>query len=223
MALTFALLIFHALSLPIYIFLLTRYGRQPAAIFLGLVIIEAIFTVFYTLITFYGAFGPGVLLFCAAFLIIPISFIVWLIQLRRQLAEPSRRLAYVVGGLLILLTQTAPIVGDRGLATYCDQQTMATGQPIITALEQYKQAHQNYPPDLASLVPYYLPAIPTYNCLAAIGLHYSHLTASFTLEQCSTPVTLLVTTSTDGTSFLRYNWTNPNWSRISFLDGACSF
>lgn len=222
---TIALLVFSFASLPVFIVLLRKLPLWVAWAFLGLVALVNVFIAFYTLITFSGAFGPGIVLFCSAFLVVPVLLLGWLLA-RRVLFRGfnrSQRIVYVVGGLMLIVMQTAPILGDYVIGGYCDWQAMRVGDKIIAAIRQYEQQNAGYPPQIEQLVPEYLPANPTYQCFRVPGIEYDWSEAHYRLEKCSDHVVLLTTSSTDGARVLRYNFETGNWSGISFLDGVCSF
>lgn len=209
--------ILHLALLPLFIFILSKFSTKAALAFLGFVVIESVAVAFYTVLNFGGAFGLGIVFFFASCLGIPLSLLFFAFGKKKFTNTPQARL-YLVGALLIIAAQFAPIFGVYGLGRFCDGRTRQTGRPLIVALQKYQQEQGHYPAQPADLVPVYLPALPTARCLMAFGPQ-----AEFKLTDCGTEGVLLTSRSFDGSQILRYNFSTNRWSRISFLDGACSF
>lgn len=72
----------------------------------------------------------------------------------------SARWLLAIFVLAMLLLCVAPLVVIFRLDGPSAQQGQTRAQPLIEALERYKQAHGNYPADLQTLVPAYLENIP---------------------------------------------------------------
>lgn len=153
-----------------------------------------------------------------ALLATPVSFLLTLI-LRRfvQRIAPGQGRAFVLGGLLIAVWQLAPLFGVYGIGGACDALARRTAAPIVAAVQAYRQEMGGYPQQLQDVTPKYLAAIPQAQCLDGLGT-----TQQFKLAACSS-ATLLTTTSFDGVTFVRYNFSTGNWSKVSFLDGECNF
>ncbi len=210
---------------PIFLFLVWK-SPKLALFFLGLLIPAGIFSAFFTVYTFGGAFGPGILLFCLGILSPPISLIVLLAGRRallRKFPEDSRRRKLLVaGGLVLTFFCAAPLASSTLINPTCFRLTQRQGDQIVEAMEDYRQVEGDYPASLDALIPGYLPALPKPACEwfayrpGGIGRH-------FELLQCSTGELLLTNASADGVTIERYNFVTGNWSAISFLDGACSF
>ncbi|GEM_PF-1889794 len=222
------LALFRALALPLFILLLWKRSVRAAAAFLVLVFLEGVIAAFYTVYTFGGAFGLGIMLFCSPFLSVPLSLLVLLLAYRPFSrawtggeAAPRRRF-YLFGGLFILVWQLAPVVGYYGIGSACYAQNRRIGADLIAAVETYRQEQGRYPDSLEAIVPAYAPAIPAPGCawLSGAGPWDRQ---GFELARCSSDVLLLTVESVDGSFIERYNFATGNWSSISFLDGACSF
>ena len=102
--------------LPIFLLLIRRAPLWASLVFLAALIPESIFVALHTLTSFGGAFGSGMLAFCAAALMVPFVFVGWLIFRPRLIPQmdSARKVMYGMGGMLILLVQTAPIIGIYG-------------------------------------------------------------------------------------------------------------
>lgn len=103
----------------------------------------------------------------------------------------------LLGGLLIVVLQLTPIVGNFGMGAVCYQQTTRAGSPIITAMEAYKRDFGDYPEELGTLVPGYLQEIPSPSCSWLSGTS-TRSEVGFSLQQCSEDVTLLTLYSVMG-------------------------
>jgi len=217
-----ALITVNALALPFFTVILKQISRRWAMAFLGLMTLESILVAFYTVLTFGGAFGPGILLFFSPCLTIPLSLIMlavgWPFASRAASRSNPQRGLYLTGGMAIIAMQAAPIVGNITISGYCDGQTMQAGNQIVAALQEYKRYQGNYPSSLETLVPGYLAQVPQQQCLRPLGRK-----VGFQLAQCSNNVMLLTTHSFNGAEALRYNFQAGNWSGISLLDGACNY
>ena len=217
-----ALITVNALALPFFAFILKQISRRWAMAFLGLMTLESILAAFYTVLTFSGAFGPGILLFFSPCLTIPLSIIMlamgWPLASRAASRSNLQRGLYLIGGMAIITMQAAPIVGNSAISSYCDGQTMQAGNQIVAALQEYKRYQGDYPSSLETLVPGYLAQVPHQQCLRPLGRK-----VGFQLVQCSNNVMLLTTHSFNGAEVLRYNFKAGNWSGISLLDGACNY
>ena len=217
----------------IFIFLLRkRYLGLTKIYLLILIVLSAAASVHLT-------YGLGAGFFGGAFscLTIPIaasSLIVLIFAgvrfLRPFKEDKSRRRLYLIGIFLIPFLLFAPLLGELLIIGTCDALNRQRGNTIVRALETYKQDHEAYPEDLEALVPTYIPALPSARCFTPY--HWFHgsdfidlaTKAQFSLYKCPREeVTLLVIPSVEFDFFQRYNLTTGHWSKISFLDGKCSF
>ncbi len=212
------LVILHLLSLPVFIFLLDKTSSKLAALFLVGLVSESILVAFYTLLNFGGAFGSGIILFCGVGLTLPVALLIFIAGLKvyRKRDDTPPRL-YLVGGVLIILLQAAPFMGQAGIGAYCNGQIRQAGQPVIEALQAFQADRGSYPDDLALLIPDYLIELPQGQCLGDLGP-----TVDFDLIRCPDS-DLLITDSFDGANILRYQLNTKTWSGVSFLDGPCNF
>ncbi len=152
--------------------------------------------------------------------------------------DPARQHMYVIGAVLVPLLQLAPLPGEIAIVTACDALNRREGDAIVQALRAYRQDHDVYPETLQALVPGYLAALPPPRCFATFGwFHGSDVyqwmpgsdilragSAQFELERCTIGrVTLLTLPSIRFEFIQRHNLDTGNWSRVSFLDGACSY
>lgn len=208
--------------LPIFILLIRRSPLWASYLFLLAIIAESVLVAVYTLLTFGGAFGSGILLFCASALIVPVIFVAGIIMGMRLFPQldSTRRAAYSIGGILILLAQTSPILGNYGIGGYCDGKAKDYGNEIVGAIRQYQKDTGAYPTEIEDLVPGYLPAAPTYACLSSLGLQYDALTAKYEIKQCQGKPSL-ATQSADGSRDVWYDFERGAWLSMSFFDSGC--
>ena len=208
--------------LPIFILLIKRTPLWASYIFLLAIIPESVLLALYTLINFGGAFGSGILLFCASALIVPVIFIAVIIIGMRLFPQlnGARRAVYSLGGLLILLAQTSPILGNFGIGGYCDAKFREYGNEIVQAVQGYQKEHGAYPEKVVDLVPGYLSSAPTYNCLGGLGLHDEPFVADYEIKQCQGKPSL-TTHSADGSRDIWYDFEKGGWLSMSFFDSGC--
>ncbi len=221
----YLLLALTAISLPLYVLILWKSWRWAVA-FLIFTFSLAAYAAFFSLHNFGGAFGAGMALSCLTVLLLPISLI-FLILLRHPFRRKfeddlRRRRLYVIGGILIVVSQLFPFIGSMTIDSACYRLTRSNAEPIISGVARYHQEHGVYPPDLESLQPEYLSEIPNPGCVW-LGTQEYRVQVSFEIQTCNDGTVLLTNESTNGTSIERYNFTVGNWSSISVLDGACSF
>ena len=215
-----ALIAFNALALPFFSFILKRFSPRWTMAFLGFMTLESILVAFYALLTFNGAFGPGILLVVSPCLTIPLSLIFLVMGWPRASRATSRRNPqrgmYLMGGMTIIIMQATPIFGNIAIAGYCDGQTMQAGNQIVAELQEYKR-HQGHYPSSLKILTLGNHASPR-QCLSLLGRK-----ADFQLVKCNDSAILLTTDSLNGAELLRYNLQTGNWSGVSFLDGACNY
>jgi len=207
---------------PIFILSIRRSPLWFFIIFFLVIVAESIFVSFYTLINFEGAFGPGVLAFCASALIVPFMIVAWIVfgvRLFPQL-DSTRRKVYGIGGLLILLAQAAPLIGNYGIGGYCDAKARDYGNEVMQAVQRYQKDHGIYPTEIVSLIPDYLPAAPAHHCMSGLGLNYDSFVAEYEIKQCRGKPSL-ATQSTDGSKDIWHDFETGEWSSMSFFDSGC--
>jgi hypothetical protein len=214
-------------ALPIFIWLLKR-SVQASLLFLGAMIIANVVTTVDVALTMGGGFGTGTVVFLVSCLSAPLAVIplsVYLFLRRKHFAravgdDTLKRRLYVVGGILLIALPFTPAAGTNAMSGYCDGQIEQAGNPIVQAMNQYRQANGYYPSTMDTLVPAYLGRVPT----APSCLGKDNKSVKYEIQTCSESVTLLTAKpSFDDADDLRYNFATGNWSGISFLDGACNF
>jgi hypothetical protein len=179
------------------------------------------FYIFFSTGTFFVA-GITCLLF-------PLALIVLLIMLIRrphlmESAEnkPSFGRAYWVGTILIPLLIMLPFFELFWIRMACFELNQRSAGPIVAAMEAYKQDQGNYPGELDMLVPSYIDSIPAGRC-APLSSSEMRI-PNFDISTCtSEDVTILTVPIGSGEWIQRYNPESGIWSRVSFLDGACSY
>ncbi len=153
---------------PTFAIVLRRRGVKWAAAVLVFLAVESILAALWTVNTFGMGFGAGMWSFCMAPLMAVMALVLLLISgisfFRTPETDRARRRFYLIGGLLVVALQLAPMGGYYALGDTCDAQTRQVAQQIITAAETYRQEHKSYPQKLEDLVPTYLPAWPTPAC-----------------------------------------------------------
>ena len=208
--------------LPLFILLIKRAPLWASGVFLLALIPESVLVALYTLSTFGGAFGPGILLFCASALIVPVIFIAAIIMGMRLFPQldGTRRMVYGLGSILILLAQTSPILGNYGIGGYCDARVKDYGNEIVEVIQGYQKDHGAYPEEIEDLVPDYLPSVPIFNCMGAPGLQDEAFVAEYEIKQCQGKPSLS-TQSADGSRDIWYDFERGEWSSMSFFDSGC--
>ncbi|MDY7077854.1 MAG: hypothetical protein SXV54_13130 [Chloroflexota bacterium] len=201
---------------------LLRRSVKLAMMFLALLFVETAGVALATVYTFGGAFGPGILLCIVSPAAAALALICLLLMRRaffRQFPEDQvRRWFYVGGGLTIVIFQLAPIFGQFAVNGICFSMHQREAEPIIEAVEAYRQRHGSYPATLDELVPEYLEIVPVPPCS-----WLSSFEDDWEMMECRSGAVLLTTQSVDGVRIERYSFKGEDWSAISFLDGACSF
>ncbi|MBI5651369.1 MAG: hypothetical protein HZC40_13150 [Chloroflexi bacterium] len=202
---------------PIFVFLLWKISARTALIFLGADFLLGVWTAFFTIQNIGGGFGIGVFMIFFACFAMPFAAlllaILWIPFSRALDKRDPRRALFLIGGIVLVILQSAPIAGQGIIGGYCDAQIMRAGDPIVRAAQQYKQERGDYPRALHDLVQVARPS-----CFGSVGAP-----SDFAIERCADTVTILRTRSFDGARDLRYNFATGNWSGVSFLDGACNF
>ncbi len=214
--------LFSLLSMPVFIFILWRTGKQAATGFILLMVLESIFAAFFSVHTFGGTFGPGMVIFCLSFVIFIVSltlFIVYHARFYRQFYEDElRKKVYMRGGLLILLLQFSPVIGYFCIRVGCSLQTRHNARPYITSVNSYYQVTGHYPDRLDDLNSPSDLSIILPGCTWLDGDKNNR----FEIVQCSSGETLLTAHTVDGSSILRYCFGEEIWTSISILDDVCS-
>jgi hypothetical protein len=213
-----------ALIALIFIFLLSKRYLHLIIAFLLFLLIWGIFFSVYIVLGI-GTFLLGGALSCLTLPAAVISLIVFIgcraAFFRRFKEDELRRRLYLAGGLLVPFLILIPCFGPIFITSMCFELNKQTGKTIVVALEAYKQDHGTYPEELESLVPTYLPAIPSARCVP-FSSPSADEKPEFALRKCRTGETLLTVPIATGEWIQRYNLATGNWARVSFLDGACS-
>ena len=153
---------------PLFVIVLRRRGVKWAAAVVAFLAVESILAALWTVNTFGMGSGPGMWSFCMAPLMAVMALLLLLISgfsfFRTFGADRARRRFYLIGGLLVVALQLAPLAGYYALGDTCDAQTRQVADQIIAAAETYRQEHKNYPQKLEDLVPTYLSAWPSPAC-----------------------------------------------------------
>jgi len=212
------------LSMPLFILILWLNGKRAANIFLLIMALESVLAALYSVHTFGGAFGPGMMIFCLSFVVFLISLILFIFIHSRFyqsfIEDEERKKNYIRGGLLILLMQFSPVIGYFVIRVSCSIQTHRNAQPIIQDINTYYQESGKYPDTLQDVNILDEEIFPLPGCSwLEWDTGYPN---KYEIVQCSSGETLLTAESIDGSSILRYNFYNGAWSSVSFLDGACS-
>ena len=109
-----ALIAFNFVALLVFIALLWKGFTKLALGLLVVALLESVLAALYTILSFGGAFGPGILLFCLSPVSMSLSLIIWILLRRpfnQAVQDTARRRLYVVGGLALVAFQFAPVVG----------------------------------------------------------------------------------------------------------------
>jgi hypothetical protein len=236
-------LVLGAAAALIYIFLISRSYLGLATGFLVLLAIMSLVTaVNLTFGMGSGMFGR--LLTCLVLPATAASLIVFIAARSRffRSAGQDKRLRrwYLVGFVLVPFLQFFPFIGELFIGQACDALHRQTGETIVAALEAYRDDFGAYPDDLEDLAPRYIDEIPSPRCFSAFGWFErsdsdqadtlsgtgpkSAVAEGFKLHECDPQKAKIVTVySVEYDFILRYNLATGNWSRVSFLDGRCSF
>lgn len=129
---------------------------------------------------------------------------------------------YWVGVVLIPIILVLPFFEIFGITAACFGRNARTAEPIIAAMEAYHQDHGIYPEEINALSPQYLGEIPAGHC-APIGASTFEVPV-YDISTCTYDgeTTVLSIPIGSGEWIQRYNMDTGLWSRVSFLDGACS-
>ncbi|MBN1964022.1 MAG: hypothetical protein JW910_05215 [Anaerolineae bacterium] len=206
----------------LYVSLLRRRATRYATMLLVLFVLWGGVLAFFTVYTFGGAFGLGMLLLCfspVSALVVTVGFVAWR---KKSLAafgpDPRLRRLYRIGALVLFMGQLTPFAGVYGFGEGCDSLNYRIAGPIAEAMQAYADDFGAYPDVLEALVPGYLDSLPSPVCFLP-GDH----AARYTVETCRTGEMLITWPGLTGVSIERINLATGNWGGISFLDGACSF
>ncbi len=220
--LTTILIILNLLAVPIFLGILRKMGVEAAIAFTAGFGLISLFVGYYTFDTFGGAFGPGILLYFASCFIVPASGMIlatsWSRFFGNRQGTALQKRVFLVGGIVIIIFQTAPIVGTSVIGRYCDKQIQQAGNQIVEAVLNYQQNNGTYPTELNALMPAYISTVPTYQCFAG-----DTPPAQFQIQTCGDAITILKTESSSGSDIMRFNFNTGQWSSISFLDGECNY
>lgn len=198
--------------------------RMPAWLWGGVLVLWAAAQSVLTVAWMGGGFGPGVIMFCLA---APISMISlgYVVARSRDLGKRMAPFTYWLLGLMLVAGQAAPVWGSRTLEGTCMRITTEQAQPLIAAVEQYTAAHNTPPTHINDVVPAYLPTAPEMACQWVWRGQQSAET-EFKITACTWQderYTVLYTDTPGRVALHRYTMETGAWSRISFLDGVCSF
>jgi hypothetical protein len=202
-------------SMPAFITLLREGFVQLAACTLVVSILANVFAGVYAGFTDWIG---GMVLCCPFPFIALLSLYIlttkWRESWRIFDGDRLRNKLYLLGGLLIAVTQLSPSVGSWAVPEVCNTVGQNQGNSIIVALENYKRDHGGYPSVLEELAPNYLPAVPSPMC-----------GGTFSLVHCPmSEFTLLTFGSTNGLGTNRYSLKTGNWSSVDNLDSqVCDF
>jgi hypothetical protein len=139
-----------------------------------------------------------------------------------------RKRLYVAGIFLIPLACSAPFSGTYTVPALCNAWTRHEAHPLTKALEAYQRDHSAYPETLDELVPDYIEEIPSARCFEPYdwfdSLDYPwNRPKKFSISKCGGDVTIITAPTLVYDWLLRYDVSHQQWSRISILDGDCSF
>ena len=119
--------LFSLLSMPVFIFILWRTGKQAATGFILLMALESVFAALFSVHTFRGTFGPAhghfLSVLCDLHFVLTLFIVVHARFLRQFYEDDLRKKVYMRGGLLILLLQFSPVIGYFGIRVGCSLQT----------------------------------------------------------------------------------------------------
>ena len=207
---------------PIFTIFIKRFPSWVSFLFLFLTMTGAIFTAFYTIVTFGGAFGPGLLLFLSSVVVTFIGILIWMFSSKNlfEHIEKKKKNLYILGSCIIIFAQFSPVIGKYGIGGYCDIKITQFGNSIVVAIQEYKHQNNVYPTTLYKLKPEYFQKDPVYSCMGKIGISHETLVANFYFQECNEKPSL-VTSSTDGVYTKWYDLTTGQWSKISWLDSNC--
>jgi hypothetical protein len=214
------------------IFLLRKRYLRLVVVFLSLLLAWGIAASVYIFFGI-GTFMLGGALSCLTIPAAAIALIVFVggrASFFRSFEEDElRRRLYLASCLLVPFLLLIPCFGPIIITFGCFELNQLTGNTIVVALEAYRQDRGTYPEELEALVPEYLPAIPSAQCLPFPPSPWSRPEVlssgqepGFALQRCYTGETLLTVPIATGEWIQRCNLATGNWSRASFLDGACS-
>lgn len=199
-----------------------RSGSVHSWMALALLAFYGLVMTYLTIDYFGGAFGPGVLMLCIA---PPFGILGLLIHFRlsRRYRSEENVLAPIWWRSLLLAVFVvtvfmAPLPGYYAVTSLCNGLHARAAEPLVQALDDYREAQGNYPGTVEALVPEYIEAIPTPFCF---GLFPQAQYQSYTLERCPEPILWLDVVQRGFPQ--RLNLETGEWSTISFLDGVCSF
>ena len=219
------LVLFPFVISPIFYIILQKNWTRLAAAVILLLILESIVSAFYSIYTFGGAFGPGMLLFCLSPLSTPTAVIIFIFFRRRFLRDygqdRKRRKIYKIGMAIFIVACLSPFIGHFLIDAGCRTANKIKALPLIQALNTYNEEHTKYPETTEPLLPVYLDEIPSPGCAWLSGIN--HPNNAFNIIHCDNERTLLTSYTVDGASIHRYNFASGSWSGISFLDGDCNF
>lgn len=221
----------------IFIGLLKRDNRLAQLIFWLVLVAATIVLGLFIAYTFSNFLpGPG----CFVTFFTPPSVIIIFLLFRHQAKrfyqiinnDQRRRHWFLVATILIPLLQlSTPVIGF-GFSWQCNALNRQIAQPIIAALETYKNKNGQYPilpgpyhSDLQILVPQYLSAIPSRACVLPFPISDPYgADDNWDLYFCNNSPgqdTLLLVPIIGSDSQQIYNLKTDRWSAGNEFDGYC--
>jgi hypothetical protein len=200
-------------AFPTFLFFLSRKSVRSVWMALGVIVLNGVFAAVYSAFTLHGGLGSGVYYVMASLVAVPMSLLYLLIRLvRLPLEYRPRRTLFFIGGLIVLASQSAPMVGTGAITAFCDAQARQIGNQIAAGLQQYNQDRGAYPPDLQALVPAYLPDIPSTRCLNKVEVR---------LARCSDGKVFIAADSLSASGRWYYSLDTGQWTYVSFEMSYC--
>jgi hypothetical protein len=220
-----------------YVALLKRGYRRALWAFWALLACATIL-LGYTIAHTFGDLFPG--LGCFATLWTPAAVLLTVLVFRRQTRRldetvdpnaPFPRAPYAALLALIVLQLSAPLIAF-GYAQSCALLNRRAAQPIVAALESYRQEHGRYPfpenrhrSDLSMLVPEHLESIPPLACQNPFARPDEDSTADdwhlYFCQNSPGQETLLLIPLIGTDSLQIYNPDTKWWTRGNAFDGFC--
>jgi hypothetical protein len=211
-----------------FMFLLERQYPRGIAAMLPLLFVWAVFG------SVALVYGPGAGIFGRALSCLPaiagaIALLILTIEgfrsLGASIGDPRLRRWHRFGVFLVPLLLASPVLGEFAITRIYDTANRAAAGTIITAMAAYEDDHGDYPESLDVLVPHYLQEIPAARGFGPFTWFHEDdyiYHSTFDLAECN-GVTLVTIYSLKLDFIQRYNMTTGVWSRVSFLDGVCSY
>jgi len=167
-----------------------------------------------------AGFGPGAWIWLIMWVALPVFGFIALKSIsewwnHRRIYQGSWVQLFLGVGIVGILV-IAPYLGQIGIAEKCDTLHQTQLQPVIEGMERYKINEGNYPSDLDMLFSDYVATRPPLAC-------FGEATDGYRIQDCEDDGYILVLTNYTRGFPIRYNSETARWSKISGLDGTCSF